>query len=412
MKARFAVIIALLLVSLTACRGDPTRQTPADGLGENTPTAVPTVVPTATATLLPTATYTPTVTSTPTAIPLATATPGPTPQGGISMVLVSLSERIDGEVTDTGIYLVDLLSGKNRQVLGEGFRLQSTSPAGDSLLVSRGSELWIARLDGVLQVMLTDKLFTNSGQTAIWGEGGLQIAMIEGTAEKRDISLVNVEDSERVEPDASGITRDAISFYPAGAGRLAWEYGACDGATCTPAGSIITMPEATPPLDLPGKFHPLVSPDSMNIAYTYFDEEGKSRLGVLKIADKSERQIKLAGNHLMAYTWSPDGQRLSALNLERSDYSGRWFGINHLIISMANWSVRQLEPVAGVNAQTIWSPDGTNLLVSSTHETDTGYGVGLFRVVPDGNKLDEIAGGELFSSDNFILLNRLIWLEN
>jgi hypothetical protein len=411
MKRKVTFLFICLLLGLPACRAGSARQTQTPTV-EATVTPEPTATLTATATPLPTATYTPTITPTSTEIPLATPIPGPTPQGGISRALVSLSERVDSQVTDLGVYLVDLLSGTSQRVLGEGFRLQSVSPAGNRLLVSRGSELWIARLDGVLQVMLTDKLFTGSGQTAIWGEGGLQIGMIEGDVDNRNIVHVNIEDISRVGPDPGGLTWDAISFYPAGIGRTAWEYGPCDSETCKPSGSMVTMWEANPPLDLPGKFHPLVSPDNTNIAYTYFDEEGKSRLGVLKMADKTEREINLAGNHIMSYAWSPDGQRLSVLSLDRSDYSGRWFEINHLILSVANWSVRQLEPVAGVNAQTIWSPDGTNMLVSGTLETDSGYRVGLFRVVPDGNKLEELSGGELFSSQNFILLNRLVWLGN
>jgi len=343
---------------------------------------------------------------------LATITPGPTPAGGSGRVLASLSERGDGQVLDTGVFIVDLGSGQSKPILGEGYRLQDTSPDGTRLLVSRGNELWIARMDGALQVQLSSQLSRAGYPSAMWVEGGLQIAMIEETAGGREIIFNTLEGYLRIEPDSSDATRDAIALYPAGIGRLAWEYGECEDATCTLKGSRVTAPESSPVIDLPGKLHPLVSPSGTMLAYTYYDEEKKSRLGVTNLDGSFDREITLAGNHLMAYAWDPEGTRLSALVLERSDYSGRWFGINHYIISTTNWSIRQLKQVTGVNAQTHWSPDGTQLLVSGTLETEEGYKVGLFRVVPGRNSIEEILAPDGFEGEDFILLNRLVWIRN
>lgn len=408
-KQYLAAGIFLTLAVLQGCSSGLAR------VLTQTPKPAPSVTPTASPSPSPTLTFTPTVTNTPTItptasmIPLASATPGPTPAGGVSLALASISERRDGKVVDDGILVIDLNSGKTTQVLGEGYRLQDVSPDGQGMLVSKGTELWMVRRDGVILAKLSGSLFTGGYPSALWAEGGLKIAVIEGSVEYRQIQYINLAGYERA---ANGVdeSEGAIALYHAGLGRIAWEYGSCGASACPPTGSRVSMTEASPALDFPGKLHPQVSPDGELLAYTWFDDEEKSRLGILSLNGAFDRQVKLEGDHIMAYAWRPDGAALSVLDLVRSDYSGRWFGINHFLVSPANWSVKALNPVDGVNAQVHWSPDGTALVISGTVQTETGYQVVLTRAFSGPNKIESLPVPPEFTSTDFILLEKLAWL--
>jgi len=407
----------LILAGASGCSPMPVQATTAATLPLSTWTA--TAVPTASATPSPqptsTATPEPSPTSTSTEEPVYTPTPGPTPLGGTGKALFSLERRVDEAYQQMGVYLFDFSLGQVETIAGEGYRLQDVSPDGRYLLLSLGSELYLTRQDGSNPRLVTDRLLPYPTTAAVWTGDGKNLAWIEGTGLENRLVRCPIEGSlPGMERTTEVETGDSIpvTLHPVpGEATLVWEYGACQSGVCTRNGIRVAGIDGTLITDIPGAHHPAVSPSLFLLAYIQGGVEPQNQLTILSLEEGSSAYtITLPGNHLLDFSWSPDGKSLAVLNLERSDYSGRWFDIRTILLQAPSWTRKELMPAFGLNARVLWSPDGKNLLLSGTIQSDTEYLVEMAVLDVLRNKAATHQVPGLMSGEEVVLTGGLKWL--
>jgi len=415
MRRLFPVLVAVILTGASGCRPVPVQSTTAATLAQSTWT--PTAFPSASATTSPqpTATPEPSLTPTPTEEPVYTPTPGPTPLGGTGKAIFSLEKRVDETYQQMGVYLFDFSLGHIKTIAGDGYRLQDVSPDGRYVLLSLASDLYIARQDGTNPQLVTGQLLPYPTTAAVWTEDGKHLAWIEGTGLENRLVRCPIEGflprtAEKTEVETGNT--NPVALHPVLAeAALVWEYGACQSGACTRNGIRVAGVDGALITDIPGAHHPAVSSSLSLLAFIQGGVEPQNQLSILSLEEGSTAYtITLPGNHVLDFAWSPDGKSLAVLNLERSDYSGRWFDIRTILLQAPSWTRKELAKAFGLNARVLWSPDGKNLLFSGTIQNGSEYMVemAVLDIVRDKAAAHQVPG--LMSGEEVILTGGLRWI--
>ncbi len=327
------------------------------------------------------------------------------------LVLLSSVRRSNGIILPEGIFVLDPLTGEKASLALEGSDLQAFSSTSRQILFSRGTDLYAAALDGTPPVLLTNRYYTRGTQSAVFmPDGGTAVFITEQGSDTVLVSypLDGSGAWTRLSPAGS---HPLMVYPPADASRIFWLDGTCPSTgSCSPDGLMVSGPDGSSGVYLPGVLAASFSPGGQWLAYqpSAADEEGLLTLASLDLKKKWPQEN--IGSQLLDFSWSPDGSRLSLLTLDRSDYSGQWLDVRNLVISTQDMGTKILPAAAGVNPRAVWSSDGGSLLLTGTLQTDTGYTI-LMRVMDvRTGEVRDLSGQAGFQSNDFIYTTHITWV--
>lgn len=358
-------------------------------------------------------------------VPALSPLPRPPLSAGRSQrLLLGLRQRTlaDGVLQDAGVFLLDLQTRQKTQLLSAGYGLQALAPDGQTLLANEGRRLWRVWLNGAKPpLLLSEALSTlGEGQHAVFLPDGSGILAVLDQDGQR--SLWRLRDG--LPPDLlspSGVP--VLQVEDVRAGRVYWSSGSCLNDTCRVEQVWQTdLQTGRSSADWNGMLHVRFSADGAYAAYRFLNQDGRSELGVTPLDRSWVWTLTMPGDPipnfskprplLSAFDWSPDGQQLAMLFLERSFYSGT-LAFNRLFVADPHSLRTQELPfhLAGQQARLTWSPSGERMAVSATRRrADTfAFVVGL-RLVDANGQLDDLDDVLAFEQADFVYIERLLWL--
>ncbi|OJX40772.1 MAG: hypothetical protein BGO78_10590 [Chloroflexi bacterium 44-23] len=393
--------LALILL-LAACQSQPS------------PTIIPVAIdtqtalsPTLTATVLPSETLQATEIPLPTAWPTATA--GPTPMGGSEQIMFSIALRKGESYQYQGVYHFNLLNQQINTIFGEGYAIQMLSPDGNWILANQGSKLFLAGRYGSSPIQLSNAFYQHSLSPAIWNTDGSQIFWIENAS--GSMRVIEAEFSGREVKQAADFLQDQSVelLWADDQQQFAWLQGTCNSGSLCRGEVLVNGAAAGGYSDLGEAANPVFDRSHTRLAFTNQHQESPA-LGIQNGANTPVHWVDLDGDIPVDYSWSPDGNRLALLGQIRSDYSGRNFGNQVLILQAPHWKPVLITELEGISARLTWSPDGNWILFSSTLSNDQGYQVQMALIDPLAKKVEMLALPMVTTSDDYIFIPRLFWL--
>lgn len=337
-------------------------------------------------------------------------TPAPvsgSPSPDSSRFFFSIEQRQDESTQSAGVFAYDLTNQALYQVLGEGYQLEDIDSSGTRLLVSQGSQLFTADLEGNLN-LITDKMRqTDRNASAFWLPDGSRLVVLTDDADQQTLSLVDPSSGvwqTLAQGQITGIIKpaDDVTVY--------WYAGECfpdngcntDTLWRTRNGASESFAELS---------QAAFSTDGG--AYAWM-ENAESNLMVLyaRQSDQAwQNYVYLPGNRTLDLVWSPQGSRLVTLSALTSDYTGRSSDAHVFVVETGVMSYNEYYSFPGLNPSAIWSPDGGSLLLGSTLPVDKGYAL-HFRIMNLTSGLFETLDETLqIASPGFISINHLFWFE-
>ncbi|MDR3573405.1 MAG: hypothetical protein P4L50_06080 [Anaerolineaceae bacterium] len=309
------------------------------------------------------------------ALPAMTLQPALTPpvSSSAGTFVFGVDKKQAAGYQSQGVYSYDLAAGKLSRLVGAGFDLQAVAPDGSNMLINQGSQLYLANMDGSNQTLLDGHFAQDDGIGALWLADNKTIAVVSNRGGSNGIWLLASDGKTwtRLTPPGSS----PIALYPSpDPKRVYWESGSCNAASiCTRQGTFYTNLDGSQTSQVSGVLRPSFTNDGSYFAYNYLTGQNVSSLAVASLDRQIDRQLpmsvdKLLVYNLLDYAWSPDGKSLSFLEAERSNYSGKWLGVRHYILSLPGLGIQEMQRLPGLNGRTLWSPDGKSLLQVVTEQ--------------------------------------------
>lgn len=380
----------LILVLLAACGGGATDKTAAPNLS----------------TIQPENAVSP---ETPTLAPTGT----PSPVSGGEFVYYGLRERLGEGYADLGVFRLDPKNSEIKQIAPEGWNLQDVSTDGSRLLINQGSQLYSAYLDGSGKRIVSELFYDYGARGAAWNSDGSGIVFILSGDSGPVLVRSNPDGSGLEELGSPGDSPIEIEDIATG-GDVFWQKGTCSGqGVCTREGSYRTAPaEAGSSQPLKGLDRLKLSPDGSRIAYSYENDQGKSSLGTAASDFSSKIASSLPGDLLGDFSWSPDGNRMAVVRLDRSDYSGKVSGTRNFVVDTTNGAVKEYAESEGILGRVLFSPDGNKLLLWSTVQIGDRYKILFHFLDLASGILSQLPGPDILNSASFPLLTNSYWVNN
>jgi hypothetical protein len=367
------------------------------------------------------AAYTPTAGKTPTegellvtasspAEATQTATPGPTPVGGSQRIIFGTATRQDGYYDYKGIYLLDPATRQTRQVFGEGVHFHSASQDGKYLLISQGSSLYRANVDGANLIHLADGLYAEADTAAVWLPDGRVAALLTKADGGQGISILSADGAILATlPEGSALP---IDLYGAADDKhIYWEAGSCNAASgCKRLGAWVSSMDGRTNQLMAGITNPLLSPDGTRLASTFMVSSLESDLGLANIDGGSLEQVSVPGKMLTSYAWSPNGKALALTLADVSDYSGLSTGNRNFVIDPDSLSISEYPASELLHPRLMWSPDGKYLFWMGTLAEGDGYKIGAELVDGTTKLVTDLSGTVGLTGSDYLLVGNAVWL--
>ena len=347
-----------------------------------------------------------------TAVEFAEIQFSPIPNSGLlspdaSRFFFSIEQRQDETIQSAGVFAYDLTNQALYQVLGEGYQLEDVDSSGTHLLVSEGSQLFTADLEGNLNSVTENLTRTDRNASAFWLPDGLRLVVLTDNADQQILSLVNPTSGTwetLAQGQITGIIKpvDDVTFYWY-AGQCSPDNG-CDTDTLwrTQNGSSEVFAELS---------QAAFSGDGGAYAWT---ENAESELMILygRQSDQTGQDYTyLPGNRLLDMAWAPVGSRLVLLSATRNDYTGKSSDAHVFVVEAGGMSYNEYYAFPGLNPSATWSPDGGSLLLTSTLPAGEGYQL-QFRIMNLTSGLFDILDETLqIASSGFININHILWIK-
>lgn len=363
----------------------------------------------------PTSTFTPEPTQGPTLTPqpspTSSPTPGPTPTGGAKWVAFSIVRRVLGAYESNGIYRMSADGSQLELIVEAGYTLLGVSPSGLRMLVSSGQSLYVMGTDGSNQRLLSEEYYNLGLNGAYWTSEEHKIVFVAGDGSNNAV-FVGHPDT----PDLVRISQDdlnPIEVYPSmDAAGVIWSSGACySQGDCDREALMWSSIDGSRHLTLPDDISsPQAASTGDRIVYTTLDDQGRLRMETAAMDGSQADAVFVFGNHFMDYSWSPAAADLAIIVADRSDYSGILTGHRYYVVGMPEGDVKELPWTLGAKSNVAWSPDGLELLLSGTDQTDTGYLITLIVYDLLQEQQYTLQSWEEFSSTEYMFIPRIYWV--
>jgi hypothetical protein len=371
------------------------------------------------------------LTPTPTKAQVVLPTTQPLCNNNANCVAFGLAENVDGDPQFKGVYWFDLTTGKMVRAAPTGFNLQSVSPDGRSLLINQGSQLLIMPRSGGSQVKISDQFFYFSKQSAYWMADGKSIAWIGSNKSKTTVEIYDVANASSKALSAADDRPIALFPSPDSQG-IYWEEGACTAlGVCSPEHVRYTGLDGKPGQGLENVIDPVFSPDGQSFAFkdpmydvAYLNGQYNDKLIIENIQARlpSRRLIVFQAakgyevrNRLVNYSWSPDSTKSLAIIDDHSFYDEKSKMLHIYVTDLTNSMLVQYlqdKRLAGMAPQTVWSPDGKQVLLTladTVKNPDFNYRVNL--------QLLDLSSGQATAFDqvakligpNYIYITNIYW---
>ncbi len=409
-KSLFLITLALLIAGCGGTSGTP------DAIASGqTATAVAEITQTYVAQLSPTSTFTPEPTAGPTATPLpsptTSPTPGPTPTGGAEWVAFSIVRRVLGAYESNGIYRMAVDGSQLELIVEAGYTLLGVSPSGLRMLVSSGQSLFVMGIDASNQRLLSDSYYDLGMSGAYWTSEEHKIVFVAGDGTDNAVYVAHPDTSETTRISQEGL--NAIEVYPSlDPSGVLWSTGTCySQGDCNREALMWSSIDGNQHLELPDDINsPQAASTGDRIVYTTLDDQDRLRMETAAMNGSQADAVFVFGNHFMDYGWSPAGARLAIIVTDRSAYSGILTGHRYYVVSMPGGDVQELPWTLGEQSNITWSPDGLQLMLSGTGQTDTGYQITIKTYDLLQEQQYDVQSWEDFSSIEYMFIPRIYWV--
>jgi hypothetical protein len=320
-------------------------------------------------------------------------------------IFFSMDQRSGDAYQSAGVFAYIPTNQSFFRLLESGYRLEDISPTGTELLVSQGSHLYLASLNGETEQITESLALSPRNASAFWLSNGTQLLVL--TAEKNANTLWLVDlPGETWQTIASGPITGILK--PVSSSVFYWYQGQCPPESgCVDntlwqghAGSAELFVEAN---------QVVVSPDGQRYAWAETTEEDMIVL-YRRTTDQSLQDfVYLPGNRLLDLAWDPFSQRLAVLTATRSDYSGKSSDTRIFVVDANTMSFLEYFAFPGLNPSVHWSADGGSLLLASTLNIETGYQVHLRQMNLTSGLFETFEESLAITSEGFITISELMW---
>jgi hypothetical protein len=159
---------------------------------------------------------------------------------------------------------------------------------------------------------------------------------------------------------------------------------------------------------------PAIAPGGANFAYNVQNADTET-LSIATFDRSLDRPVLALGTEDLKYfysdyKWSPDGTVLSVLASQWTQYSGKVSVVRNLLVTPADWSVSWLPDEKGLEPHTAWSPDGANLLYTSTLSDANGNYFIHFSFSNLTDKSTIILDDTISPSADFQYISSIFWV--
>jgi hypothetical protein len=378
-----------------------------------------------------------TASPTPTLLPPATQAVLPTTQPlcntNPTCVAFGLAENVDGDIQYQGVYWFDLSTGKMARGAPAGFNLQSISPDGKSWLINKGSQLLITPLHGGSQVTISNQFFYLSKQSAYWMADGKSIAWIGSNKGKTSLEVYDV--ASALSKTLSSADDRPIGLFPSpDLQGIYWQEGACPTlGVCNPEHTRYTGLDGKAGQGLENVINPVISPDGQSFAFmdpmydfaylsglfndTQIIENIQARLPSRRLIVFPAARGYEVRPRLVNYAWSPDNTKLLSIVDDHSFYyeTSQMLHIYVTYLNLKNTPLVQYlqdKRLAGMDPQTVWSPDGKQVLVTLADKVKNpnfNYRVNLQLLDLSTGQVTAFDQVAKLISSNYIYITNIYW---
>jgi len=323
-----------------------------------------------------------------------TESPGPN-------ILMEISIHEGEQLTSTGIYQ-GTLNGTDWQALAEsGSELVDFSTQG--ILLSQENNLYLLK-DNNERRLLTGGLYSTSSQPAVWLPDG-HVAAIVQNDEKVQVAIIDPSnDSLAFIPAESA---SPIRLYPSlDPGHIYWSAGECNATECIVQEFLTSTIDGSDIQSIPYVGEPAIARDG-TLAFMGQDADETNQLILINGSDS--RTLSLFGNRVMDMVWSPDGETLAVTTALVSGYSGRTLESRLYFVNWPATIDTVLAVPDDVIEKTVWSPDGTAMLV--VHRDSREGDLQLrFAVLDVARQFEFAAKGFQLTSSKYVFPYPVYWM--
>lgn len=329
-------------------------------------------------------------------LPFSSVTPASTDSTPASL-LFGFSTRAGSELASAGIFQGNL-NGQNWLALTEsGFTLLDYSDAG--LLAAQGQNLYLIK--DSQRTLLTDKLLSDTGQSAIFLADG-RVAAILRSEKGNQLAVF----SDGI-PQILSVEKTPQILYPSrDPNRFYWGAGTCDELGCPVAEIIATTLSDSVSTVIPFSGQPAFAADG-KMAFADRDASGQNQLTLVN-GDETQT-LSLFGNRLVDMSWSPDSSTLAVSVANVSDYSGLVLASKLYFVAWPFSVDEVLVVTEEAVEQHAWSPDGKSLLLVTRQIADAQYRL-RFSILDVAAQTIIPAQGFDWMSESYLLLQPVFWL--
>ena len=356
-----------------------------------------------------------TVTVEPTSTPLPSSTPEPTPTFDITSVedwgsgrlLFDVEERNFGEKNYQGIYELDLVTGALTEVSSAGTVLLDISPDHLRFLAAREGELSIIDLDNGTAQKLAEDFFHLSPSGAKWDHSTNTIYYLATDGSENFLVRVN---------PASGSTErftisSAIAVLEADQGTITLGIGTCNPfGDCAFTGLLWIDSQGNEIASVEvGESILLPCQNPYEFVYSEKDENGRQSLHIRPHDQEQETIFWASIGEYADCSWSPDGNQLAVILIDRFWYSGIIQEYYFQLLIPAKTEILDLSYLKAPLDQVTWSPDGRYTAFSGTALNDDVYQIEINLLEIDPLSVTRFDQLSQFQSENYLTIHSLFW---
>lgn len=397
-------LIALIMFSsvflLSGCGGGETPISPA-----TTEPAPQVSSPTAEATI-----------EVPTNTPIPTSTPEPTPtfditsvdDWGTTRLVFNLEERSFGEKTFQGIFQLDLDGETLSEISPAGTQLLDVSPDHLQLLISRESEISLLNLETGSVQKIADDYFFLSPSGAKWDHAANAIYFLAGNGTDNKLVRVNPENGERQEI----ATHATIAVLEALGDTIILEKGVCNPfGDCSFSemqwidgqGNEIISVEIEDEILLPCQ-------RPADFVYAVKQDDGGLSLHIRPHDQAPETVFWTVFSEYADCSWSPDGNILAVIVIDRFWYSGSIQEYYFQLLLPGTYEILDRSYLTASLDHVTWSPDGRYALFSGTKTIEEKYQVEITLMELNSYQVKRYNQFGQLQSENYLTIPQLFWV--